>query len=102
MISFGSSGNAPSEPGTQGTTDLMPNSRHARWMRRAISPRFAIRIFLNMRRALFDDEQGLPELHGLAVLAQDARDRAGLVGLELVHDPHRFDDADRFAFLDRV
>ena len=29
------------------TTDAMPIFRHARWMRRAISPRFAIRILLN-------------------------------------------------------
>ena len=36
------------------------------WMRRAISPRFATRIFLNMS-ALFDDEQRLSVFHGLAV-----------------------------------
>src|ERR1043165_4079136 len=83
------------------TTDFTPSSRQARWMRSAISPRFAIRIFLNMPlAALFDDEQGLPEFHGLAVLAEDAGDRAGLVGLDLVHDLHRLDDADRLAFLD--
>src|SRR5579875_1598702 len=29
----------------------MPSSRHARWIRRAISPRFAIRIFLNIAPA---------------------------------------------------
>ena len=29
------------------TTVLMPSSRHARWMRSAISPRLAIRIFPN-------------------------------------------------------
>ena len=45
-------------------------------MRRAISPRLAIRIFLNigrrvLRRASFDDEQRLAELDRLAVLAQD-------------------------------
>src|SRR5689334_4703089 len=67
----------------------------------AFSPRLAIRIFLNIG-ALFDDEQGLAELDGLAVLAQDARDGAGFVGLDLVHDLHRLDDADRFAFLDGV
>src|SRR3972149_470226 len=31
-------------------TVLMPSSRQARWMRSAISPRLAIRIFLNMVR----------------------------------------------------
>jgi hypothetical protein len=30
------------------TTVVMPNSRQARWMRSAISPRLAIRIFPNM------------------------------------------------------
>jgi len=30
-------------------TALTPNSRHARWMRKAISPRLATRIFLNMK-----------------------------------------------------
>src|SRR5215207_2986228 len=30
-------------------TDAMPSSRHARMMRRAISPRLAIRILLNIR-----------------------------------------------------
>src|SRR6185436_7024610 len=96
-------------------TDLMPISRQARWMRKAISPRLAIRIFLNIfsrrcrsgaaggprqSRASFDDEQRLAELDGLAVLAQDLADRPGGVGLDLVHDLHRFDDADRVADLD--
>jgi len=31
------------------TTVLMPISRHARWMRRAISPRLAMSIFSNIR-----------------------------------------------------
>src|SRR5437899_652420 len=97
------------------TTDLTPISRQARWMRRAISPRLAIRIFLNIfsrrvvvgaggrplrGRASFDDEQRLAELHRLAVLAQDLADRAGGVGLDLVHDLHGLDDADRIAHLD--
>jgi hypothetical protein len=30
------------------TTVRMPSSRQARWMRRAISPRLAIRIFSNI------------------------------------------------------
>src|SRR4051812_35081798 len=114
----------------------MPISRHARWMRNAISPRLAMRIFLNMtapisrcgRRRVrcgcpgapwrrpggcdprpcvspccagsFDDEERLPELDRLAVLAEDLLHRAGLVGLDLVHDLHGLDDADRVALLD--
>src|SRR5215468_6944036 len=79
----------------------MPISRQARWIRRAISPRFAISIFLNMSpTASLDDEQRLTVFDGLAVLGQDLGDRAGHVGLDLVHDLHRLDDADRIAFLD--
>src|SRR5687768_15558459 len=85
-------------------------------MRRAISPRLATRIFLNMGRlaangdqdlfehaltgASLDHEQGLPVFHGLAVLANDAGDRAGFVGLDLVEDLHGLHDADGLAFLD--
>src|SRR5438045_7520074 len=70
------------------TTDLTPSSRQARWIRRAISPRFAIRIFLNIEALSLDDEERLSELHGLTVLAQDLRDPTALVGLDLVHDLH--------------
>src|SRR5690606_29820718 len=84
-------------------TALMPISRQARWMRRAISPRLAIRIFLNMvARPLLDHEQRLAVLHGLPVLNKDLGHGAALVGLDLVEDLHRFDDADGVAFLDRV
>src|SRR3990167_3988432 len=70
-------------------------------MRRAISPRLAIRIFLNIeRRSLLDDEQRLAELDRLTVLAEDLDDLAGLVRLDLVHDLHGLDDADRLAFPD--
>src|SRR6185295_12464852 len=60
------------------TTVRMPSSRHARWMRSAISPRFAIRIFSNT--ALSEDEQGLAVLHRLAVLHQDRLHGAARVG----------------------
>src|SRR5574343_803655 len=80
-------------------TALIPSSRHARWIRRAISPRFATRIFLNMS-ALFDDEQRLSVFHGLAVFAQDTGHGARLVGLDLVEDLHGLDDADGLAFFD--
>src|SRR5450755_658682 len=84
------------------TTVLISSSRQARWIRRAISPRLAISIFLNIRGVgSLDDEQRLPELDRLAVLAQDLRHGAGLVRLDLVHDLHRLDDADRLGFLDR-
>src|SRR4249919_1165558 len=89
------------------TTVLMPSSRHARCTRSAISPRLAIRILSNSLSGFEagtsgDDEQRLPELDRLPVLDQDRLDDAGLVGLDLVHELHRLDDAERVAFLDRV
>src|SRR3954468_18522122 len=81
-------------------TALTPSSWQARWIRRAISPRLATRIFLNMPARSLDHEERLAVLHRLAVLAQDLRDRARLVGFDLVQDLHGFDDADRFALLD--
>src|SRR6185312_12445742 len=80
-------------------TVLMPISRHARWMRSAISPRFAIRIFSNMTR-LLDEEQGLAVLHRLAVLDEDRLDGAGHVALDLVQQLHRLDDAEGLALGD--
>ena len=136
------------------TTVLMPISRHARWMRSAISPRLAIRIFSNslsvalaaaaLVRATKRDRQeagrwvarecGVAELRTaragapIAVVAdrerevrRRARDHAmtnsgcpnstgcpfsvrialidpGLVGLDLVHELHRLDDAQRLSF----
>src|SRR5512145_3172672 len=83
------------------TTVRMPISRQARWMRSAISPRLAMRIFSNTgwAGALRDDEQRLPVLHRLAVLHQDRLDHARGVGLDLVHQLHRLDDAHRLAGL---
>src|SRR6185295_4337092 len=89
-------------------TVAMPSSRHARMTRSAISPRLAIRIFLNTagfpsgpssssRRA--DAEERLAELHRLAVLRQDLDDPPRLVGLDLVHQLHRLDDAEHLALL---
>src|SRR5690606_20308587 len=79
------------------TTVLMPSSRQARWIRSAISPRLAIRIFSNMS---FDHEQRLTVLDRRATLDEDLADRARLVGFDLVHQLHGFDDAQRIAFLD--
>src|SRR5437667_10355647 len=76
----------------------MPISRHARWMRSAISPRFAIRIFSNIAKALpplLDHEEGLAILHGLAVLDQDCPDGSGNVGFDFIQELHRLDDAQR-------
>src|SRR5690349_10338243 len=85
-------------------TVAMPSSLQARITRMAISPRFAIRTFLNIepelrrrsgRRA--DQEELLAVFDALAVLDQDLDDRSGVLGLDLVHELHRFDDAERLA-----
>src|SRR5215475_14181208 len=75
-----------------------PSSRQARMTRRAISPRLAMRIFLNISDRL-DAEQRLPELHRLPVLDQDLGDLPRLVGLDLVHQLHRLNDAEDLALL---
>src|SRR3979490_2238582 len=79
------------------TTVRVPTSRQARWRRSAISPRLAIRIFSNM---LAEDEERLPVLHRLAVFHKHRLHHAGGVGLDLIHQLHRLDDANRLAFLD--
>src|SRR5688572_28460273 len=81
------------------TTVRMPISRQARWMRSAISPRLAIRILPNISA---EDEKRLAVLHRLAVLDEDRLHHAGGVGLDLVHELHRLDDADRVALLHRL
>src|SRR4051794_3022703 len=96
-------------------TVAMPSSLQARRMRRAISPRLAMRILSNMvprgrignsewrtgrsnyRYSLFatpslNDDERLAELDRLAVLDQDLGHRAGARGGDLVHGLHRFDD----------
>src|SRR5262245_33651216 len=83
-------------------TVAMPSSRHARMTRSAISPRLAIRIFLNTGTSSggsggLDPEQGLAELHRLPVLRQGLDDPPGLVRLDLVHQLHRLDDAEHLA-----
>src|SRR5579864_267670 len=79
----------------------MPSSRHARRIRRAISPRLAMTSF-SITATLFDDEQRLAEFHRIAVLGEDRGDAPGLVGFDLVHHLHRFDDAQYLADLDLV
>src|SRR5574343_361951 len=66
------------------TTVLIPSSRQARWIRRAISPRLAIRIFSNMMARSADHEQRLAEFDGIAVLEQDGLDHAGSIGFDFV------------------
>ena len=78
--------------------------------RRAISPRLAMRIFLNMgsvraRRAgpsvRPDGEERLAVLDGLPVLVVDLHDLPRHLGLDLVHELHGFDDAEHLAHPDR-
>src|SRR5262245_61747738 len=78
-------------------TVLIPSSLHAHSTRRAISPRFAIRIFLNKLGS--DREEGLAVLHGLAVLVVHPHHLARHLGLDLVHELHGFDDAEDLAHL---
>src|ERR1019366_7311298 len=112
------------------TTVLMPSSRQARWMRRAISPRLAIKPWSNNWPAILlgtrashrpkshashgipdhgsqvhasaDDDKGLPVLDRLPVLDQDRFDDTRLVSLDLVHQLHRLDNAQRVARLNCV
>src|SRR5437762_879323 len=84
-------------------TEASPISRHARITRSAISPRLAISTFLNMARASHGDlEQRLAVLDRRAVVDEDRRDRPGDIGLDLVHQLHRLDDAKHMALVDLV
>src|SRR5438105_15843741 len=78
-------------------TVLMPISRHARWMRSAISPRLAMRTFSNKGSGLLDDHQRLAELDRRAVGDDDLDDAAGTRAADLVHHLHRLDDEDDLA-----
>src|SRR4051812_6533617 len=81
-------------------TVAMPISLQARWIRRAISPRLAMRIFSNI--VLPDDDERLAELDRLAVGDQDLDDLAGLGGRNRVHGLHGLDDHHGLAFGDAV
>src|SRR5574338_945776 len=83
-------------------TVAIPSSLQARSTRRAISPRLAMRTFLNMRPrplARDDAEERLAELHRGRVLHVDLGHGAVHLGLDLVHELHRLDDAERLALL---
>src|SRR6266496_5165528 len=81
-------------------TVLMSSSRQAEMIRSAISPRLAIRIFLNTRERLSgrqsNPEELLPVLDRLAVARIDGDDLPLDVRLDLVHQLHRLDDAENF------
>ena len=61
--------------------------------RKAISPRLAMRIFLNGP----DAKERFSVFHRLAILNKLALDDAGNVGFNLVHELHRFDNAENLA-----
>src|SRR6478609_2472322 len=83
-------------------TVLMPSSRQATRIRSAISPRLAMRIFLNMWLLGADGEQPLAELHGLPVLDVGLHHFALVLGVDLVHQLHRLDDAEHLALPDGI
>src|SRR5712691_3025340 len=73
----------------------IPSSLQAQMTRSAISPRLAMRIFLKGA----DAKQGLPVLDRLPVGHQLARHHPGDFRLDLIHELHRFDDAEHRAGL---
>src|SRR5262245_701753 len=105
-------------------TVAMPSSLHALWIRRAISPLFAIRTLSNIGSlrsraagskraskpvppvccllpiASFDHDQRLAELDRLAILEQDLGNGPGFGRRDLVHGLHRLDDQQRLALCD--
>src|SRR3990172_7913581 len=78
-------------------TVATPSSLQARSMRRAISPRLAIRILSNIapRLALLDHRQRLAIFDRLAVPQEKSDDGAGAGGGDLVHGLHGFNDEQR-------
>src|SRR5262249_33529879 len=78
-------------------TVFKPISLQARMIRRAISPRLAMRTLENIGLEAYG-EQLLSVLHRLAVLGEDLHDFAVHVRLDLVHQLHRLDNAKDLAF----
>src|SRR3954470_3726561 len=83
-------------------TVLIPSSRAARMIRSAISPRLAMRIFENIRTKAscrLETEERLAVLDRAAVLDERLDQAARALGLDLVHQLHRLDDAEHLALL---
>src|SRR3954464_238307 len=83
-------------------TVLMPISWQARGMRKAISPRLAMRTFLIIPVPSLDDDERLVVFDRLRVDHKDLPNCAGAGRLDLVHHLHRLDDEQGIAFLDFV
>src|SRR3954471_18980027 len=81
-------------------TERRPMSRQARTTRRAISPRLAMRTFLNTGSGFLDAEQRLTVPGVLTVAHHPLQHLAVDVGLDLVHQLHRLDDADDLPLVD--
>src|SRR5436190_22734643 len=91
---------APTSASENTATVAMPSSRQARMTRMAISPRLAIKTFLNIElRSFANCEELLAVFHALAVLDQHLDDGAGVLALDLVHELHGLDDAERLTLL---
>src|SRR5689334_17458864 len=92
-------------------TALMPSSLQAQMTRRAISPRFATRIFLNMNMTcrarsrpllLANAEDWHAVLDGAAVVDEHLRDYPGNLSFDLVHQLHGFNDAQHLPLFHRI
>src|ERR1700676_3069873 len=76
----------------------IPSSLQAQIIRRAISPRLAMRTFLKGA----DAKQSLPILHRLAIGNQLTGHHAGYFRLDFVHELHRLDNAEDRSGLHRL
>src|SRR5262245_8195441 len=74
-------------------TVAIPISLHARWIRSAISPRFAMRTFSNI--ASVDQHQRFAELDGLPVADIDLRNPSRCWRRNRIHGLHRLNDEKR-------
>ena len=87
-------------------TVRIPISRQARMIRSAISPRLAIRILWNISRGVSAGgstrNSGWPNSTGWPFSTTTLAMRPADLGLDLVHQLHRLDDAEDLALLDHV
>src|SRR5688500_5557222 len=91
---------APASASEWTATVEMPISLQARWTRRAISPRLAMRIFSHI--VLLDDDERFAELDRLPILDEDLDDPAALGRGDRVHSLHGLDDHQGLAGRDCV